>query len=90
MASSTNTRFLGCGIGELRVRGGERGSLIAFERLDLPFAIERVYYIFGTLPGVERGLHSQRALHQWPVCVSGSCAIVLDDGSPVRVSPRTS
>ena len=66
---------------ELDVRGDERGSLIALEAATgVPFAIERVYYIFGTREGVVRGLHAHRRLTQWAVCVAGACTIDLDDG----------
>ena len=66
---------------QLTVRGDERGSLIAIEGgIDVPFPIARVYYIFGTLPGVERGFHAHRQLNQFAVCLAGSCVMVLDDG----------
>jgi dTDP-4-dehydrorhamnose 3,5-epimerase-like enzyme len=51
---------------------------IAGER-DVPFAIARVYYIFGC-SGAPRGFHAHRALEQLMICVSGSCRVILDDG----------
>ncbi|ATG74613.1 dTDP-6-deoxy-3,4-keto-hexulose isomerase [Zobellella denitrificans] len=61
--------------------GDERGSLIALEAEKIiPFAIKRVYYIFGTQPGVARGFHAHKALKQVAVCVSGKCRMLLDDG----------
>lgn len=47
----------------------------------VPFEIKRVYYIFGTAPGVSRGNHAHRALQQVAVCVTGKCRMVLDDGT---------
>lgn len=71
----------GCTLVALTARGDERGSLIAIEQSrDVPFAIARVYYLFGTREGVTRGLHAHRALRQFAVAVSGSCTILLDDG----------
>lgn len=65
----------------LAVRGDERGSLVAIESMrDVPFDIARVYYIFGTQAGVDRGFHAHRDLRQFAVAVSGSCTIILDDG----------
>ena len=62
--------------------GDERGSLVALEaNKTVPFAIKRVYYIFGTKPRVSRGFHAHRALQQVAVCVTGRCRIVLDDGT---------
>lgn len=61
--------------------GDERGSLIAIEaEKSVPFAVRRVYYIFGTKEGVERGFHAHKALNQVAVAVTGSCEMVLDDG----------
>jgi len=77
--------FDNCGLDQLTVRGDDRGSLVAIEGLqDVPFQIARIYYIFGTGPGVERGFHAHKALHQFAVCVSGSCTIVLDNGQERR------
>ena len=61
--------------------GDERGSLIAIEaEKSVPFPVRRVYYIFGTKDGVERGFHAHKALNQVAVAVTGSCEMVLDDG----------
>ena len=61
--------------------GDERGSLIAIEaEKSVPFPVRRVYYIFGTKEGVERGFHAHKALNQVAVAVTGSCEVVLDDG----------
>lgn len=61
--------------------GDDRGSLVALEaHKTIPFDVKRVYYIFGTQPGVSRGFHAHRALKQVAVCVTGQCRMVLDDG----------
>ena len=65
----------------MRVLGDDRGSLVAVEaEKDVPFAIARVYYIFGTKEGVERGFHAHKILQQLAVAVRGSCTMLLDDG----------
>lgn len=65
----------------LRVLGDARGALIAIEGgITVPFDIQRVYYIYGTLPGVVRGLHAHKSLQQFVVCVAGRCKFLLDDG----------
>jgi hypothetical protein len=72
----------------LTVRGDARGSLVALEGgRDLPFAIARVYYVFGTTAGVDRGRHAHHHLRQLAVAVAGSCTMLLDDGRQ-RVSVR--
>lgn len=61
--------------------GDDRGQLVAIEGgQDLPFDVNRVYYIYDTLPGVRRGFHAHLDLQQILLCVSGSCMIHLDDG----------
>lgn len=61
--------------------GDDRGQLIAIEAgRDIPFAVQRTYYIYDTLPGVRRGFHAHRNLQQILICVSGSCKIHLDNG----------
>ena len=61
--------------------GDARGSLVAIESdIGIPFPIRRVYYIFGTKEGVERGFHAHKDLQQIAVAVTGSCEMILDDG----------
>ena len=61
--------------------GDERGGLVAMDQTSgVPFDIKRVYYVLGTRPGVIRGLHAHKKLHQIAVCVAGSCRMTLDDG----------
>ncbi len=58
------------------IHGDDRGSLIALENgHNLPFDVKRVYYIFGTKPGVPRGFHAHRKLKQVLVAISGSVTI---------------
>lgn len=62
--------------------GDDRGSLVALEaQKSIPFDVKRVYYIFGTQPGVSRGFHAHRALQQVAVCVTGKCRMILDNGT---------
>ncbi len=72
---------VGCRLVPLIVRGDDRGSLIPLEQsTGVPFPIARVYFIYGTKPGVSRGFHAHRALKQLAVSIAGSCTMVLDDG----------
>ena len=68
--------------------GDDRGQLIALEEgIDIPFSIKRVYYMYDTIEGVRRGFHAHRKLEQILVCVSGSCKVLLDNGSERKVVP---
>ena len=55
----------------------KRGSLIALESLSevVPFEVKRVYYIYGTKFGYERGFHAHLKLKQLLICLSGTVDI---------------
>lgn len=62
-------------------KGDDRGFLVAIENQhEIPFAIGRVYYIYGTNSGTVRGRHAHMDLRQVLVCVHGSCEVLLDNG----------
>jgi dTDP-4-dehydrorhamnose 3,5-epimerase-like enzyme len=66
---------------DFKTLGDERGSLIALEEgYNTTFEIKRVYYIFDTKKGVERGFHAHINLKQIAIAVKGSCTFVLDNG----------
>ncbi len=65
---------------DFKTLGDDRGSLIAIEEgYNTPFAIKRVYYIFDTKKGVERGFHAHINLKQMCIAVKGSCTFILDN-----------
>ncbi|MCX7747168.1 MAG: FdtA/QdtA family cupin domain-containing protein [Clostridia bacterium] len=62
-----------------------RGALVAIEEeREVPFQIRRVYYIFNTQNESKRGNHAHKRLRQVLICISGSCKVLLDDGSEKR------
>ena len=66
---------------DMKVKGDERGKLIALESLrDIPFEIKRVYWIFDTVPDQDRGCHAHKNMEQIIVAMDGACQFVLDDG----------
>ena len=65
----------------LKVLGDERGKLISLEsNKNIPFEIKRVYWIYDTLPDIDRGFHAHKDLEQVIVAMDGACEFVLDDG----------
>jgi UDP-2-acetamido-3-amino-2,3-dideoxy-glucuronate N-acetyltransferase len=46
----------------------------------LPFTPQRFFVVYDVPSTRVRGEHAHRALHQFLVCVRGSCTIMLDDG----------
>ena len=57
-----------------------RGSLtIVEEGIDIPFSIQRVYWIHSVPHGEERGKHSNKVSWEYVIAVSGSVEITLED-----------
>ena len=58
-----------------------RGNLSVIEELkDIPFKIERTYWIYDVPGGECRGGHAYRENQELMVALSGSFDVVLDDG----------
>lgn len=60
----------------------DRGNLTFVENGDgnLPFDIERVYYLYDVPGGSVRGSHAHKELQQLIIAMSGSFDVVLEDG----------
>ena len=46
----------------------------------LPFAIKRYFVVFDVPSREVRGEHAHRDLHEFLICLRGSCSVALDDG----------
>ena len=58
-----------------------RGNLTFIEGgRHVPFQIQRVYYLYDTPGGAERGGHAHKELRQLIVAMSGSFDVILNDG----------
>lgn len=62
-----------------------RGTLSVgeFER-NVPFLPKRYFLVFDVPSREVRGEHAHKSCHQFLVCVKGSCAVLVDDGSARR------
>lgn len=59
-----------------------RGNLSFIEgERQIPFPIQRVYYLYDVPGGAVRGGHAHRNLQQVLIALSGSFDVVLDDGA---------
>ena len=71
-----------CRIIDLPKISDPRGNLTFIEANGhVPFAIQRVYYLYDVPGGAERGGHAHKALHQLIVAMSGSFDVILDEGA---------
>jgi UDP-2-acetamido-3-amino-2,3-dideoxy-glucuronate N-acetyltransferase len=72
----------GFDVRSIPILADSRGSL-SFAQFggELPFIPRRYFLLFDVPQGAVRGAHAHRTLHQFIVCVHGSCRVLLDDGS---------
>ena len=79
---SRPSRVHGVSIHHLPLVEDLRGLLTFGEAANqIPFEIKRYFLVF-SVPGQHiRGEHAHRTLHQFLVCVHGSCSCVVDDGT---------
>ena len=67
-------------VDEFKVRGDERGKLIALEEnKEIPFDIKRIFYIYNTTD-LPRGQHAHYETKQYLIALNGSCKVTLDNG----------
>lgn len=64
----------------------ERGNLSVIEEMkEIPFRIERSYWIYDVPGGEHRGGHAYRDNQEFIVAMSGSFDVILDDGKEKQV-----
>ncbi|MBE2276203.1 MAG: FdtA/QdtA family cupin domain-containing protein [Rhodobacteraceae bacterium] len=74
-----------CRLVDLRSFVDDRGRLGVIEGSDLPFAIKRMYFLYGVPVDGIRGEHGHRLLEQMIVCMNGACDVTLHDGTSEQV-----
>lgn len=61
------------------------GNVITVNNLqNIPFSIERLFYIYDIPAGAERGMHAHKRCHQILIAAYGSFKVELDDGENKR------
>ena len=75
-----------CCVVELNKVHNRSGNLTFIEdRMEIPFDVRRLYYLYDVPGGAERGGHAHRKLEQLIVAASGCFDVVLDDGENRKV-----
>ena len=63
-----------------------RGNLSVIEEFkDIPFKIERTYWIYDVPGGEKRGGHAYKENQEFIVALSGSFDVILDDGKEKKI-----
>lgn len=76
-------RLLAGGARLVRLPGAAdlRGNLVhATAAAEIPFDVRRVFFVYAVPTRKVRGEHAHLALHQFLICVHGSCHVIVDDG----------
>lgn len=76
------TRISDCRLITLSRHHHANGNLTAVNNgLDLPFDIQRTFYIYDVPGGAERGGHSHYTCNEFIIAISGSFDVTIDDGT---------
>lgn len=74
-----------CDLIQLRKIKDRSGNITPVENNeDIPFEINRIFYLYDIPGGESRGAHAHKACHQFLVAASGSFEVLLDDGKVKR------
>jgi len=80
-----NLSVYDCSVIELPRIYSRQGNLTpVHEYENIPFKIERVFYLYDIPGGEDRGAHAHKDCHQFLIAASGSFEIVMDDGKNKR------
>ncbi len=72
----------GCRSFQFKEFGDERGKLVVVEgEIDIPFVINRIFYIYGSDASVIRGKHANRRSEFILINVAGTSKVKIDNGT---------
>ena len=70
-----------CSLIELIRIKNRAGNITAIENnVEIPFNINRIFYLYDIPGGEGRGAHAHKECHQFLIATSGSFEVQLDDG----------
>lgn len=70
-----------CKLIELPKNHREKGNITAVNSLvEIPFTVNRIYYLYDVPGGESRGGHAHKELQQVIIAASGSFDLIIDDG----------
>lgn len=79
------TTVYDCSLIQLRKLKNRAGNITPVENSeDIPFDINRIFYLYDIPGGESRGAHAHKECHQFLIAASGAFEILLDDGNIKR------
>lgn len=77
----SNNKIFDCSFVEIGKAHNKSGNITVVENSkNIPFNVERVYYLYDVPCGEKRGGHAHYELEQYIIAASGSFDVVIDDG----------
>ncbi|MZK49878.1 sugar 3,4-ketoisomerase [Clostridium beijerinckii] len=78
--------MLNIGLIKFREIDDKYGSLVPIEgKVDIPFKIKRIYYIYNVENDICRGYHAHRKLHQILICIKGAVKIKVQSSNEEEI-----
>lgn len=75
-----------CSVVHLPKIHNQAGNITALEnKINIPFDVKRVYYLYDVPGGAERGGHGHKNLQQFIMALSGSFDVLINDGTNKKV-----
>lgn len=85
MKLENNTVF-DCSVIDMSKEHTISGNITVIEnKQNIPFDVQRIYYLYDIPGGEKRGGHAHKELHQLIVAASGSFKVMLDDGTNKKI-----
>jgi mannose-6-phosphate isomerase-like protein (cupin superfamily) len=74
-----------CSLIHLESLGDRSGHITVVENnSNIPFQINRIFYIYDVPGGESRGAHAHKECHQFLIAASGAFEVLIDDGKTKR------
>lgn len=81
-----NSSVYNCNVFELPKISNRAGNITSINNFkDIPFEVERVYYLYDIPSGVNRGGHAHLELFQYLIAASGSFDVIISDGNNKKI-----
>ena len=81
-----NISVFDCGIFKLPKTSFREGNITVIEnKINIPFDVNRIFYLYDIPGGESRGAHAHKKCHQFLIAASGSFEVLLNDGKTQKL-----